>query len=67
MTEHAADCCAPHPGNAARVDLAGVAPAARTATPPRRESGSAAEFLVTGSLITMNDAMPRAALGEATS
>jgi len=60
MTEHSADCCAPHPGNAARVDLAGVAPAARIATAPRRESSSAAELLVTGSLITMNDAMPRA-------
>jgi len=60
MTEHSTDCCAPHPGNAARVDLAGVAPAARIATAPRRESSSAAELLVTGSLITMNDAMPRA-------
>jgi predicted amidohydrolase YtcJ len=56
----AADCCAPHPGNAARVNLAGVAPAARTASAPRRESGGTAELLVTGSLITMNDAMPRA-------
>jgi len=60
MTEHSTDCCAPHPGNAARVDLADVAPAARIATAPRRESSSAAELLVTGSLITMNDAMPRA-------
>jgi len=60
MTEHSTDCCAPHPGNAARVDLAGVSPAARIATAPRRESSSAAELLVTGSLITMNDAMPRA-------
>ena len=56
----AADCCAPHPANAARVSLTGVAPAARTASPPRRESGGPAELLVTGSLVTMDDAMPRA-------
>ncbi len=61
MTDQApADCCAPHPANAARVDLAGIQPAARTATPTRRENSGAAELLVTGSLVTMNDAMPRA-------
>jgi len=60
MTDQPADCCAPHPANAARVDLAGVKPAARTATPPRRESSGPAELLVTGSLVTMDDAKPRA-------
>ena len=57
---HAADCCSPHPVNAARVSLTGVAPATRIASPPRRETSSTAELLVTGSLITMDDAMPRA-------
>ncbi len=54
------DCCAPHPANAARVSLAGVAPADRTAHPHRRENGAKAELLVTGSLLTMDDTRPAA-------
>ncbi len=57
---HTADCCAPHPANAARVSLAGVAPAARTAHPHRRENATKAELVVTGSLLTMDDARPEA-------
>lgn len=60
MTEHPADCCAPHPANAARVSLPGVTPADRTPHPQRRENPSKAELLVTGSLITLDDAAPRA-------
>ena len=60
MPEPAADCCAPHPANAARVSLTGIPPAARTAGPPRRENADKAELLVTGSLVTMDDALPRA-------
>lgn len=54
------DCCSPHPANAARVSVSGVAPASRTAQPHRREKADKAELLVTGSLITMDDAQPRA-------
>ena len=62
MTEqiHAADCCAPHPANAARVSLDGVGAADRTAHPRRSQSGQQADLLVTGSLITMDDAQPKA-------
>ncbi len=62
MTEnsHAADCCAPHPANSARVSLDGVTPADRTAQPRRSHSGQQADLLVTGSLITMDDAQPKA-------
>ena len=62
MTEqiHAADCCAPHPANAARVSLDGVTAADRTAHPRRSQSGQQADLLVTGSLITMDDAQPKA-------
>ncbi len=62
MTEHphAADCCAPHPANAARVSLTGVEPADRTAHPSRRENAAKAELLVTGSLVTVDPAHPRA-------
>jgi predicted amidohydrolase YtcJ len=60
MTEHAADCCAPHPANAARLSLDGVAPADRAAQPRRTETAGTAELLVTGSLITLDDARPRA-------
>lgn len=62
MTEstHAADCCAPHPANSARVSLDGVGAADRTAHPRRSQSGQQADLLVTGSLITMDDAQPRA-------
>ena len=55
-----AGCCQPHPANAARVSLAGVAPAGRTARPHRREKADKAELLVTGSLITMDDSRPSA-------
>jgi len=57
MTDHTADCCAPHPANAARVSIDGVAPAGRVAHPHRRESAAKADLLVTGSLITMDDAV----------
>ena len=57
---HTADCCAPHPANAARVSLTGVTPAERTAHPNRRENATKAELLVTGRLITMDDARPAA-------
>lgn len=62
MTEstHAADCCAPHPANSARVSLDGVGAADRTAHPRRSQSGQQADLLVTGSLITMDDAQPKA-------
>ncbi|MCX6481236.1 MAG: amidohydrolase family protein, partial [Mycobacterium sp.] len=60
MTERPADCCAPHPANAARVSLTGVAPADRTAHPHRRPPTKKASLLVTGSLVTMDDARPRA-------
>ena len=60
MTDHAADCCAPHPANAARVSIDGVTPADRTAHPHRRESPAKADLLVTGSLITMDDTVPTA-------
>lgn len=60
MTDHVAGCCAPHPGNAARVSLDGVTSADRTAHPHRRESTANADLLVTGSLITMDDVLPRA-------
>ena len=64
MTDHTADCCAPHPANAARVAIDGVTPAERTAHPHRRGDATTAELLVVGSLITMDDAMPHAeALG----
>lgn len=60
MTERPADCCAPHPANAARVSLTGVGPADRTAHPHRRPPTKKAALLVTGSLVTMDDARPRA-------
>ena len=60
MTDHTADCCAPHPANAARVAIDGVTPAERTAHPHRRGDATTAELLVVGSLITMDDAMPHA-------
>ncbi|MFM9033696.1 MAG: amidohydrolase [Mycobacterium sp.] len=60
MTDDAAGCCQPHPVNAARVSLGGVAPADRAARPRRRETGGKAELLVTGSLITLDDNRPRA-------
>ena len=60
MPEHTADCCAPHPANAARLSISGVTPAERTARPHRRESAQKADLIVTGSLITLDDAAPRA-------
>ncbi|MFM8597876.1 MAG: hypothetical protein ACKOB8_02555, partial [Mycobacterium sp.] len=60
MTQHAADCCAPHPANAARLAISGATPAERTARPHRRETAEKADLLVTGSLITLDDAAPRA-------
>ena len=57
---HAAGCCAPHPANAARVTLTGIHPTDRTASPIRRETATRAELLVTGSLVTLDDAQPRA-------
>ena len=54
------DCCTPHPANAARVALDGVGAAERTAHPHRRENAAKAELLVTGSLVTMDDAQPTA-------
>ena len=59
-TPHAADCCAPHPANAARVSLDGVAAADRTAHPRRGGTSAKADLLVTGSLLTMDPAQPRA-------
>ena len=65
-TPRAADCCAPHPANAARVSLDGVAAADRTAHPRRGHTATKghkagkAELLVTGSLLTMDPAQPRA-------
>ena len=56
---HTAGCCEPHPANTARASFAGVAPAQRTASPHRRETADKAELLVTGSLVTMDDAAPR--------
>ena len=56
----ATDCCAPHPANAARLTLDGVAPADRAARPQRREHAEKADLLVTGALITLDDAAPRA-------
>jgi len=55
-----ADCCAPGPVHAARVSIAGVAPADRTVRPRKRHAADKADLLVTGSLITMDDAHPRA-------
>ena len=55
----AAGCCAPHPANAARVSLEGVASAPRAVQPPRSENASKADLLVTGSLLTMDEAQPR--------
>lgn len=54
------DCCAPHPANAARVDISEVASAARSVHPHRRGDAERADLLVVGSLITMDDAQPRA-------
>jgi len=54
------DCCAPNPANAARVSLSGVKPAERTVHPRRGGDAEKAELLVVGSLITMDDARPRA-------
>jgi predicted amidohydrolase YtcJ len=60
MPDHPAGCCEPHPANTARASFGGVTPAERTANPRRRETGGAADLLVTGSLITMDDSAPRA-------
>jgi len=60
MTDHTAGCCEPHPVNAARVAIDGVSSAERTVHPHRRENADTAELLVTGSLITMDDAAPTA-------
>lgn len=60
MSEQSGDCCAPHPADAARVSVEGVAPAERTAKPQHRENSHSAELLVTGSLITMDEGVPRA-------
>lgn len=57
---HTAGCCEPHPANAARVSLTGVAPAERGVTRQRREGAQKADLLVAGSLITMADDQPRA-------
>jgi predicted amidohydrolase YtcJ len=54
----AAGCCAPHPANTARVSLEGVASAPRAVQPPRSENASKADLLVTGSLLTMDEAQP---------
>lgn len=61
MTEHpsTADCCAPHPANVARVSLSGVEPAQHAVRPQRGESATKADLLVTGSLITLDEAQPR--------
>jgi predicted amidohydrolase YtcJ len=60
MTDTAAGCCAPHPANAARVSLDGVASAPRAVQPRRSENASKADLLVTGSLLTMDEAQPTA-------
>ncbi len=60
MSDHTAGCCEPHPANAARASFTGVSPAERSASPRRHENAEKAELLVTGSLITMDDAAPRA-------
>ena len=62
MTEHthSAGCCEPHPANAARVTIDGVTPAERVARPRQHGSAAKAELLVTGSLLTLDDAQPRA-------
>ncbi len=60
MSDHTAGCCEPHPANAARASFSGVSPAERSASPHRHENAGKAELLVTGSLITMDDAAPRA-------
>jgi predicted amidohydrolase YtcJ len=57
---HNAGCCEPHPANTARASFAGTAPADRIAKPHRRENADKAELLVTGSLVTMDEAAPRA-------
>ena len=56
----AAGCCQPHPANAARLTLDGVASADRTAHPVGRQATATADLLVTGLLITMDDTAPRA-------
>lgn len=58
--ESSAGCCAPNPANAARLNIAGVPAAQRSAQPQRRESGGTAELLVTGSIVTLDDSAPRA-------
>ncbi|MGI9123465.1 MAG: amidohydrolase [Mycobacterium sp.] len=57
---HTSGCCAPHPANAARVTVSGVAPADRASQPHRREGGAKADLLVVGSLITLDPAQPKA-------
>lgn len=57
---HAAGCCAPHPANSARVSLDGVSAAPRAVHPRRRGNATKADLLVTGSLLTMDDAQPTA-------
>jgi hypothetical protein len=56
----AAGCCAPHPANAARVSLDGVAAAPRAVQPRRGGNTGKADLLVTGSLRTMDEAQPTA-------
>ena len=56
----AAGCCAPHPANAARVSLDGVAAAPRAVQPRRGGNAGKADLLVTGSLLTMDKAQPTA-------
>jgi predicted amidohydrolase YtcJ len=56
----AAGCCAPHPANAARVSLDGVAAAPRAVQPRRGGNAGKADLLVTGSLLTMDEAQPTA-------
>ena len=62
---HHAGCCAPHPVHAERVQLDGLSAADRTATARHHGKGPAgagakADLLLTGSLLTMDDANPRA-------
>jgi len=56
----AAECCAPSPANAARVNIAGVGPADRTARERRSRGVDTADLLIAGSIVTMDDAAPRA-------
>ena len=62
---HHAGCCTPHPVHAERAQLDDLAPADRTATARHHGKGPAAsdakaDLLLTGSLLTMDEANPRA-------